>query len=799
MTLENMHQQEQETDLSPVDAPISSKRHSSRTWCVLRSMVIGILAIAVLIVSASSLNQNYLLKDWLAWTLATIWGWQILLAATVAITGHALVVRVLRIRCSSALELLALAVPVGTVAFTMGIFVAGFLGLLGSIFAVVWPVLLLILSLLSTRNLGDDSLAQFVRQLRPARSLGMMGLVATLFGLLAVGIVYLKIFSPDVIGYDAAWTHLVIAQDYAREGRIVPFFADWPKNLPHLGSVINTWSFLVPGLDVPATKYMMSLHTEFVFFLWTLVGVSAGIEKLGARSSGAWSAVFLFPAIFVYDHNLAGGADHFLAFFAVPVFLAVLGTVQTFELRWWALLAVVAAGTVLTKFQAVLLIAPAIVVLAVAIVIALIRRWRQRESIVQLWLGPLLAAGIAFVLTAPHFVKNIICYRNPIYPFGQQIFTGSKPTVPDAAIFADKMLKHWGMHPYTALEPWLRRLFEAVTIFPCQPPAPESGALFAASLLLAPFLPRARRLHFALLFCLGTLITWNLTYIQGRNLEAVLPLLAAATGATLIHAYRIGLIAKVAVGALVLFQVIAGFDNLFANPESIAHAVSLIRSGREGHAHGRFDDYQRHFIALGNSLPKDAIVLMHSEHIQLGINRTILHDWLGFQSLIDHRQFKTSRDIYTRLKELGVTHIAYQPGVHTAETRQADAVFAAFFARYRNNIQSFGPLRLLAMPSDPPPLESPYEVLLTDMSEQPDGLYAIADLDGWEEFPHDLFHRKPPLARLTSDSQAALISRAQVVLLGRNSSMNPEGRQMLSEKFDSIVSYNDYSVLVRRP
>ena len=55
--------------------------------------------------------------------------------------------------------------------------------------------------------------------------------------MLALGLLYLGSFSPDAVGYDAAWYHLVIAQDYAREGRIVSYMGDWAKNLPQLGQL----------------------------------------------------------------------------------------------------------------------------------------------------------------------------------------------------------------------------------------------------------------------------------------------------------------------------------------------------------------------------------------------------------------------------------------------------------------------------------------------------------------------------------------------------------------------------------
>jgi hypothetical protein len=767
-----------------------------------RSLAVGVLTVAALVGSVIWLDQHYPLRGWLVWTVATIWGWQFFLAASMVAIGHVVVSRVLGIRCSSVLQRLTFAAPVGAVTFAMGLFAAGFAGILSAQFAILWPALMLVVAVLSERG-------QVVRAWLPSQSrapggqglAGLAGLVATGFGLLGVGLIYLQNLSPESMTYDANWTHLAIAQDYAREGRIVPFLADWPKNLPHLGSVINTWSFLVPGLDAPAAKYMMALHTEFVFFLWTLVGVAAGMERLGAKARGGWATVFLFPALFVYDHCLGGGADHFLAFFAVPVFLALLDTVQTLNIRSWALLAIVTSGAVLTKFQAVFLVAPAVLILVAVVLLVLVKRARakNRLRIRRLLAGPAIAILVALVLTAPHFVKNWIYYGNPLFPFGQQIFKASHPTLPDAALLADNMLKNWGSHPPALLWPHVKSFLEAATNFPCHPHIPESGTLFAVALLLTPLLPRARRLWFGLLVCCASLLVWCCTYMQGRNLQGVLPLFAVVTGAFLVRAFRLGRVARFGVGALVLVQAVAGLDSFFVNPERIANAVSLIRSTRDGRAANRFDNCQRSFIELGQSLPKKAVVLLHSEHLNLGIDRPILHDWLGFQSLIDHRKFHNVRDMYLALKALGVTHIVYRPGIHSAETRQNEAVFAAFASAYKDRARDFGQLRLLTMPDEPPPDEPTYEVLLLGMGSQPDGLYAVDDLAALEEMPEKLQRRRPPTVPLADAAVATLLPSARVVLLGRDVSLASADQQILAAQFDVFTSYSDFSVRVRRP
>jgi len=803
MDIETMCVAGRRDSLEPGAATKSDRERRARdsTLAVGRSVVVGLVALAALGVSIQWLDERTPVSTWLAWSLLTIWGWQLVLAASMVLVGHAVVVGWLGVRPRSLAETLAFAVPVGALAFALGIFVAGFLGWLRPWFAVAWPLALVLLAQKSDRT-RPLALRDWLHRYRPrSRAIELFSLLATGFGLIAVGLAYLQNFSPDSITFDAAWTHLTIAQDYAREGRIVPFLADWPKNLPHLGSIINTWSFLVPGLKLPAAKYMMALHTEFVFMLWTLVAVAAGMARLGGYRRGGWAAMFLFSAFFVYDHVLGGGADHFLAFWSVPVFLALLEIVTTRATRWWIVLAIVMAGAVMTKMQAVLLVAPAASILVVALLRDLVIRWRQGRwpAGQNPWRGPLAAGATALLLTAPHFGANLAYHHNPFYPFAQDIFTGSTPTVPDATLFADNLLRHWGQHPPPTLARQARTLVNAVATFPCHSDAPESGALFAVALLLAPFLPRARPIWFGLIFALGGLSTWILTYPQSRNLQGILPVVAVVTGAALVRARLLGRLARIGVSALLFLQVIAGFDSFFAGTGRINNAVALIRSSRDRRADSRFDHYQREHLEIGRSLPRNAVVLLHIKHTNLGIDRPILHDALGFQSLIDPRTFRTARQLYLSLKQLGVTHVVIEHNPSApAETRQGEVVFDTLAISCQQDTQSFGNVRVFPLPADPPPEEPDYEALLVGMSDQPDGLYDVADLDTVETLPARLQARKPPKVTMAQEPAVALIGRARAVLRGRDARLEGDAEQQLANHFDKFGTYDGFTVFVRR-
>lgn len=226
----------------------------------------------------------------------------------------------------------------------------------------------------------------------------------------------------------------------------------------------------------------------------------------------------------------------------------------------------------------------------------------------------------------------------------------------------------------------------------------------------------------------------------------------------------------------------------------------MIRGHREGNPREWIGRYRRPYVEITNELPKDAVVLLHSEHPSLGLDRATLHDWLGFQSLIDYRNFRNARDLYQRYKEVGGTHVLYQPNSHPADTRQDDAVFGVFAMRCRGAFRDFGPFRVFSMPAAPPPDEPTYQVLTDGMPDQVDGLYAVTDLGTSEDLPHDPQTRKSQSIQTLPGNASALIEQARVLLLKRGSSIARDFGDVLNRKFDVFGIYpdSDFSVYVRR-
>jgi hypothetical protein len=755
--------------------------------------------LAIVLLAATAWFAWYLsyygpLEDWLFFVLAKIWGWQLLLTLSCASFGHLLLVRLLRIAELPNLEKLALSLALGLAAFVTGMYLGGFAHVLRPWYAVALPGVMLLAGARAARPWLDE----FVR---PRFVTTPVAVAATAFGALGIGVLYLGIFSPESMNYDAVWNHLVIAQDYAREGRIVPFPGDWVKNVPHLGSVVNTWAFLVPGFPEPAQRWMMALHDEFTVFLWTLVGVAAGARYLAGNIAfhGGWVALFLFPSIFV-GGEMGGAADHFVALFAVPLFLSTARFLDTTNGRHGALLGAFAGAALLTKYQAMYLLVPIAGILGVEFLLLCWRRLRGMDVPLKgFLLGAAAALGVFVVLSSLHFGSNWVFFHNPFFPLAQGTFH-STPYLHDAQQQMDTIFADWAWHPPKELSERLRKAVEMVFTFSFKPhysptSEPTFGSLLTLLLPALPFIGRARKLWLGMGVCLGAVFVWAMTYWVDRNLQAVMPLMAAVVGALLFRIWQVGVLARAGVVALVALQVVWAGDWYLSGSDRMANAFSLIRSSQKGHEKTRFDGYRWDYLAMGKALPKDALLLLHEQHAMLGIDRPVLLDGAGFQGLVDYRQMRTLRDVYDRFRQIGVTHIVWEPGVIPSSYRQEQVLFDLFMYPLLRNAKVFGGMHVAELPSEPPPPSDELQVVVWDVPGYPNGVYPVSALKVCDRYPDEL-KEYPKRAKRPLDAQtiADALEHADAALIGRIGEFNSAARDVLSSRFFVAQRSGDLTV-----
>ena len=821
----------------------------SRRWSFRWRAGLGLLAgLGACVGVARLFSERYPVRGWLIWDFAQIWTWQLLLSAACISFGHLLLDPLVRTE-RDPLERLVLDLATGVVVFVVAMYVAGALGIYGATFAVALPVVML--------GAGGASVVPLLRRLReawrvrPASTL--LGGAARVFGALGLALLYLQIVTPNAISYDAAWSHLVIAEDFAREGGIVAFPAEFAKNLPHLHSLLYTWGFLVPGLADPALRWMMGLHTEFMLFVWTLVAVVPATRWVLGRvpPPGTFAAFFLFPGFFVADAYLGAGSDHVAAFFALPLFLASVRAVEDLaglaraagqggdqggdqsgdrdrtRRRPWRMCLLVGlfAGAALhTKYQSIYIVIPALGLLVGFFIAAVVRSWRHRQrdsqgeghttrltaTLREAALAVLALFGGTLIGFGPHLLTNWIFYRNPTYPFLSAVFPWTRPALPDLPFLLQHLTLPESLLPPTDLGERLSTSVVVMFTFPFgrvfewAPRNPVFGFLFSVLVPVALWLGRNRRLLTGLGLALAGVFLWAFTYRVERNLQLVLPWMVPVTVAAMSQAYRAGGFLRAAVVPLVILQVVWGGElMLSASSDRLASTFDLFRGGWLAGPRGlpkRYDPYRYEYRRLAEALPHDAVVLLHTAHLQLGINRRTLSDLAGSQFVIDYRPMTTPRDVHLKLRQLGVTHMVWN-GVDYPASKQEDVLFVAYSRRYGLRRPSGSGFTLWELPREAPPPGAVLQVVTVGVDGYRDGLYSVDKLSVFDYMePRWRQHAAPPDIAADPAVTPSLLGRADAVVKLASKALPADAAAQLVRCFTEEVAYRaGYSIYLRRP
>jgi len=766
------------------------------------------------------LHRTYPLEICLFWDFARIWAWQLVLVAASLSTGHRILAKLVPLGLPP-LERLVIGIAVGIVVFAVGMYLGGALGLFGPAFAVALPAVMIVAGL-PTALPGLRQAARQWRAQRPADGAHRSAIRPLVhgFGVLALAFLYFQCMTPDSLSYDAQWTHMVVAEDYAREHRIVPFVAETAKCLPHLHSMIFTWGFLVPGFSEPALRWMMCQHIEFTLFLWTLVAAIPAARWLLNRPglNGAWVVFFLFPGFYVYDSTLGGGSDHVNAFFALPLLLAAVRAREQLSPRTCLVAGAMAGAALHVKYQAVYLVGPVALMLLlrwIAVLISHLRLARDsvnggaRRAATPLWRGPAAFAAGALLVLSPHFLKNLVFYRNPVYPFMSGLFTGSRPILPDAAVLNQHLSITTSWRPPDALTERITSTLRVMFTFSFDPQCsfvgkiPVFGSLF--TLLIPVILLRAwrrRRLFLGFLLAQGALLIWAWVYRVDRNLQLLLPWLVAVTAAAIADLWDSGWLARVGVAVLVMAQIAWGCRLMVAGgAERFRSAMELVRGVADAAvaANDRYAGYHRGLRDLGAAVPKQGLLLLHTAHLQLGIDRRTYSDWAGWQYLIDYRKMRTERDLYLRFHEVGITHVAWNNHDFPA-SKQEDVLFWSFMLHHATWRGTPGGFSLWEMPTMPPLAAPPIRALVLGVRPYDDGLYSIEKLGVIDALPARFkSYPAPDVATPDPALAAAALKSSDALVTVTSLQLAPAGSDELSRCFTCVVNYySGTSIFVRK-
>jgi hypothetical protein len=764
-----------------------------------RSALIAFLCLTAAAVYFATVADAYPIKDWLFWRMVVLWGWCAYFQIGCVSLGHLILTRALKMEQVPTLEKLVVSMALGVVAFTIAMYVGGAIHLYRAWFAIALPIAMFLPGAPALWRLIKSSRERMLSA--PPARLGPWATAAIVGGVLCLALVYLQCMTPSALTYDARWYHLPIAEDYAREGRIVPFLADYNKAYPQLSSLLFTWAWLLPGLDL-GRRCMLALHIEFFLFVWTLAGIGAVVAWLvdRARVPGSWAAFFLFPIIFVYDSNIGAGADHVLAFFTPPLFLAAVRAIEDLSPRRCALVGAVGAGAVLTKYQALYMLVPVSAIIGGGW-LALVRQHRRGAAKAatsdagidwsRLWLGPAMLLAVGTVLTLPHFLKNWIYYHNPFFPFALGTFKGTTPSQPDSALLITGLFHNDSCIPRGTPAEMLRTTWDNIHTFFFRSPY-AFGLIFPLILPLVPFVRGGRRLWIATGVAVCGYLVWAFTYPIERYLQAIVPMFAAVVAGVVLCAWREGWLARLGVLALLGTQIIWGGDELFYSGFGrMDDAVAMIRGGHEGQAEHRFERYLTSQAALARSLPANAVVLFHNTRVSLGVNRKVLQDLPGFQGLISYRHVRTARELVELYRSFGITHIVQEPGTWPTWTRQEEVVIAAFRARHAHTAFSEGEYEVIELPAELPPVEAPYRVQTIGMPGYADGVYAVETLNVYEPMPGPMKQYPAPSIAAPEGSPQSLtaLETVDAVLVNTDQTLSQATNAVLNQQFAEVINY----------
>jgi hypothetical protein len=394
---------------SDVTEPVTQRSASD----VVRELLVAVAVIAALVGLAMVLNTHIPIEEWLFWKFVKPIACALFWLLSCFVSGLAVVQRItpgLPIR-----ERLIQATACGVYAFYLLNFLGGILGLFGAVWAIALPSTMFIVGTIASRGQLSE-LWQRRDALRGFSFGSTKGWHAALvvFGIACLAWIYLSILPPRNTAFDSVWYHLGLGQGWAADGAILRSQEGWLyEGLPNMAAVLYSWGFLLPTFDLFETT-TLAAHIEFLLFLVTLASIPVLVDWLLPDTGVgiAWVALFLFPSVFIYDAGLHTGNDHVAAFWAIPIFLACRRAWVSLDWRSSLLLAVCAAGALMTKYQAIsLIVGPGLFIAGRSIYLA------TRNPRNLSWLiGPatLLVAGL--LLTSPLWAKNWIWYGDPFFP-----------------------------------------------------------------------------------------------------------------------------------------------------------------------------------------------------------------------------------------------------------------------------------------------------------------------------------------------------------------------------------------------
>lgn len=649
-----------------------------RFWPILRTVVVTLVLLAGVVTLGATGNYHYPIQKWMFWRYAGYWLGTVTLAAGWLGVGHVAVRRLFRVRLPLHAHL-AVSLAVGVFSYQLLMFG---LGAVQAYRPVTFFVAPLVPVALTAWPVYKDVRRRWRRlRARRTRPLGL-GLLAVLFGVAGLAMVYFSILTPENVQFDARWKHMGLAEDFVVHGGIRRFPEGWVFSArPHSSSFLYAWAFLLPKARL-FDHMVLSAHIEFmIFLLSTWFGIPALVRRLapGADPRWVWAARFLFPGVFLYDSSLSGGADHIGAAFAIPMALVLFRVLRDPTPGPVLLLCTLIAGAAQVKETiAIMLIPFPLLVMVGKLAAEIVKRLRKRSerSLREVLALPWVALLAGLVLTAPLWGTNLALYGDPFYPLLGRVLKPRPWSAAAAYRLAHGYLEGKMWAP-TRDVPGLLKTVQSYATFSFIPNdwgkfhrgVPVFGSLFTLAIPPLFFLRRTKAIWLMIGWTVLAVFAWYSVHHQDRYLQGLVPLFASVAMAVFILAWRqYGVAVRGALSLLVALQIVWGGDVYFIQTHShaksvIKKVVDLLSAGHEKKYDERFV-VQKQYQEIGNSVPEGGRVLLHlyhEHHAHLGLKREAILDSYLWQFGIEYDRAAGPEDNRKMLMDMGATHVYAAP------------------------------------------------------------------------------------------------------------------------------------------
>ncbi len=723
------------------------RRASESRWAArARAALLAVVLLGSTAVFLHVVNDHYPIDQWLFWHYARVIACSAVWTLACLCAGHRVLKAAWR-RPLPLLEQLTLSMAAGVLVFFLAMFLGGILGLYRPAFAVALPLVMVATTGSSTFRYVRRAFRRIGSARRRPHAAAPAGWIPmAVYGLLGIGMIYFLILTPENAAYDSRWYHLGLAEHYVAEGAIrASPDGSFLAALPQLASILYAWALMLPAL--PYFDHIeLAAHIEFVLFLFTLAGIPVAVRALLPRTRAplSWTAVFLFPGIFLYDSTLGISADHVAAFWAVPIWVTMARALEALEPRRAALFAAMLTGAMLTKYQASeIVIGPVLVSLARILWLA-VAAWRGRFAPkANLWRGPLAAFAAGVILFAPHWLKNLAFYGDPLYP-SLYAHLHVHPWTLDSPHRVEGAVANMWRPEGTLVEKLHQTLVNGVVLFSFKPnefpgfhgSVPVFGSLFSLLALSLPFLRKSGKTILLFVCTHIGIAVWYWVHHEDRTLQLLVPWMATGVAAAVILIWRSGWVPRLAVVPLLAAQIVWGGDVYFFPAHAMQHQSPIKTVADLMYSYYRNDSRRLTpfgaWFDIGSVLPKGAKVLIHHAHLRAGLRAMTVSDWEIWQGGISYGRLGDVKGVYDLLHRIGVTHLILTGNQQNFESLAGDLLFWQFATLYATEPRGFGEgLTLAKMPPSEPKGPFGDQVLIRACGGAPpyaDGVYRMSNL-----------------------------------------------------------------------